>query len=130
MTDPNIWVQFLPMVFQAYRYWDLNGYFTEMHTAVPSESRHRGIMHGLYKRYEMDLVPMSQQYKHGQESVSIETPPDTNYDCVIFAGVPKETEDTEVTHHHIRSTFAPYCENGFDIIDLNYQYHDSQKHVG
>ena len=129
MTDPNIWVQFLPIVFMAYNYWKPDGYFTQMHTAVPPESRHRGIMNAVYKRYGMDLVPMSGQYKHGDESVSIETPPDTNYDCVIFAGVPKKTEDTEVSHHHIRSAFAPYCTNGFDIIDLNYQSHDATKHI-
>ena len=130
MTDPNIWIQFLPMVFQAYSYWKPDGYFVEMHTAVPPEFRHRGIMNAIYKRYGADLVPMSGQYKHGDGSVSIDTPPDTTYDCVIFAGVPKKTDDLEVSHHHIRSAFAPYCENGFDIIDLNYQSHDHTKHVG
>lgn len=124
MVDPNIWSQFIPIVKMAY------GYDIEMHTLVPPESRHRQLMHALYKRYEIDLLPCNKQYKHGATSLDIDIPPDTKYDCIVFAGVPKETEDNSFSHHHIKSVFAPYCHTGFDIIDINYQNPDPAKYIG
>ena len=124
MVDPNIWIQFLPIVKMAYGY---TGF--EMHTLVPPESRHRQLMHSLYQRYEIDLVPCTKQYKHGR-NIEIDMIPDTSYDCVVFGGVPKETEDREFSHLNVRSTFAPYCKEGFDIIDINYQDPDPSKYIG
>jgi hypothetical protein len=123
MVDPNVWTQFIPIVKMAY------GYDVEMHTVVPPELRHRKLMHSLYKRYEVDLVPADKQYKGGQESLGISPPPDTTYDCVVLAGVPKETEGTAFTYHHVKSVFAPYCDESFDIIDINYQDPDKAKYI-
>lgn len=130
MVDPNIWVQFIPLVHQAYNYYEPSGYRMSMHTCQPPESRHRGIMHGVYQRYEIDLVPVAKQYKHADDvSISIDTPRGHKYDCIVFAGVPKKTEDTQFSHHHVRSIFAPYCQEKFDIVDLNFQPEDYSKHI-
>tara|TARA_A200000159_G_C7290013_1_gene325316 strand:- start:120 stop:1019 length:900 start_codon:yes stop_codon:yes gene_type:complete len=131
MVDPNIWIQFLPLVHQAYKYYSPQGYDMRIHTVVPPESRHRGILHAVYKRYELDLIPITKQYKHSQNAlVDITTIQNHKlYDCVVFAGVPKETEDTSFSHHHIRSKFAPLCTPDFDIVDLNYQVRDEAKHI-
>lgn len=123
MVDPNVVMQFIPIIRMAYGYTNF-----EMHTLVPPESRHRQLMHALYKRYEIDLVPCDKQYKHGR-TVKITPPSDTRYDAVVFAGVPKDHPDTRFTIHEIRSAFQPYCEEGFDIIDLNYQDPDPNKFV-
>ena len=123
MVDPNVWLQFLPIVRMAYGYTNF-----EMHTLSPPESRHRKLMNALYKRYEIDLVPCSQQYKHGR-SIDIDIPPDTKYDAVVFAGVPKETEDTSFSLHHVKSVFAPYCTKDFEFIDLCYQDPDVDKYI-
>ncbi len=123
MVDPNVWSQFVPIVKMAY------GYDLEIHTVVPTELRHRKLMHSLYKRYEVDLVPADKQYKHGMESLNIDMPVDTRYDAVVFAGVPKETENTSFSHHHVRSVFGPYCEPDFDIVDINYQDPDKAKYI-
>lgn len=125
MVDPHIWVQFLPIVRHAYRY------NFSMHTLVPPESRHRKVMHALYRRYELDLIPCSEQYKHIPDGTdfNITPPPNHPYDCVVFAGVPKVREDYTFTVSMVRQTFKPYCVDGFDIIDLNYQDPDSMKYV-
>ena len=122
MVDPHIWSQFLPIVRQAY------GYDFSMHTLVPPESRHRQLMHALYKRYEIDLIPCSQQYKHVR-NITIEPLKHHRYDCIVFAGVPKTDEDRAFSHDDIRKVFTDYCQPGFDIIDLNYQDPDEKKFV-
>ena len=123
MVDPNIVMQFMPIVKMAYR-----GYNNfEMHTLQPPESRHTQLMHALYKRYEIHLVPCSKQYKHGR-TIDITPPPDTQYDAVVFAGVPKDAPELGFSVHHIRSVFQPYCKVGFDIIDMNYQDPDPHKY--
>jgi len=114
MVDPNIWLQFLPIVRMAYGYIDF-----EMHTVSPPESRHRKVMNALYKRYNVDLVNSDKQYKKGR-NVQITTPPDTQYDCVVLAGVPKDRDDLDISHHHIRSAFAGVCTSDFDIVDFYY----------
>lgn len=122
-VDPNIWSQFIPIVRMAYGYTNL-----EIHTLSPPESRHRQLMSALYQRYEIDLIPCDKQYKHGR-SITIDMVPNTRYDAVVFAGVPKETEDTSFSCHSIRSVFAPYCVENFDIIDINYQDPDPDKYI-
>ena len=123
VVDPNIWVQFLPIVKMAYGYDQF-----EMHTCKPPESRHTQLMHSLYRRYEIDLVTVNKQYKHGRE-VTVTPPPDTQYDCVVFGGVPKEYEETRFSHHNIRGAFAHCCTTDFDIVDLNYQAIDEDKYI-
>lgn len=116
MVDPNIWLQFLPIVRMAYGYDSF-----DMHTLVPSERKHRGIMNALYRRYECDLINCNKQYKKGRVNMSIDRLPDTQYDCVVLAGVPKDEQDQDlISHHHIRAEFASYCTGNFDIVDLRY----------
>lgn len=116
MVDPNIWLQFLPIVRMAYGY---NSF--DMHTLVPKEGKHRGIMNALYRRYECDLINCNKQYKKGRVNMSIDRLPDTQYDCVVLAGVPKDEQDQDlISHHHIRAEFASYCTENFDIVDLRY----------
>jgi len=125
MVDPHIWAQFLPIVRMAY------GYEFEMHTLVPPESRHRQLMHSLYKRYQVDLVPCSNQYRH-VDDVTITTPPidgDDLYDAVVFAGVPKSNEDRSFTISDVKRQFNKYCTQEVDYIDLNYQDPDDKKFV-
>ena len=122
MVDPNIWVQFLPIVRMAY------GYDFEMHTVVPPESRHRQLMHSLYKRYNLDLVPSSIQYKHVHD-IDIQIPDNVKYDCVVFAGVPKSHDSREFRIDDVKREFANYCESNFDVIDINNQDPDELKFV-
>lgn len=122
MVDPNIVMQFIPIMRMAYGYTNF-----EMHTLAPPETRHRQLMHALYRRYEIDMVPCDKQYKHGR-NITIQPPPDTQYDAVVFAGVPKDSENLSFDANQIRSVFQPYCKIGFDIIDLNYQDPDPKKY--
>ena len=116
MVDPNIWLQFLPIVRMAYGY---NNF--EMHTVSPPESRFRKIMNALYRRYECDLIPTNKQYKKGMTGVTFDTPPDTQYDCVVLAGVPKNDPDQHDLHcANIMTEFAGRCTADFDLIDLYY----------
>jgi len=124
MVDPHIWAQFLPIVRMAY------GYDFEMHTLVPPESRHRQLMHALYKRYEIDLVPCTNQYKHGREVDFTPPPSEDKYDCIVFAGVPKENELNSFHHDEVGRVFGRHMTNQFDVIDLNYQDPDDTKFVG
>ena len=115
MVDPNVWLQFLPIVRMAYGYTNF-----DMHTLVPPEARHRGLMNALYRRYECDLLNCNKQYKKGKVNLEIDRLPDTRYDCVVLAGVPKNDPDEDLTHHHIRAEFAGYCTENFDLVDLRY----------
>lgn len=123
MVDPNIWLQFLPIVRHAYQY-DFS-----MHTLSPPDSRHRQLMHALYKRYEIDLIPCNKQYKHTMTDFEITPLEGHKYDCVVFAGVPKKVEGHTFTIDMVKETFRPYCEDNFDVIDLNYQDPDKEKYV-
>ena len=127
MVDPNIWLQFLPIVAQSYGY--LNDNF-QIDIVSPPESRHRQLMHSLYKRYNMNFVTADKQYKHGQTSLGMSGFSGLLYDAVVLAGVPKVTEDTRITHNDIRNVFKPYCVPNFEIIDLNYQNGDASKYIG
>jgi hypothetical protein len=122
MVDPHIWVQFLPIVRMAY------GYDFEMHTVSPPESRNRQLMHSLYKRYQVDLVPSNMQYKHVNHA-SVTTTETARYDCVVFAGVPKSDEDVEFTINEVKNNFQSICTPDADFIDLNYQDPDDKKFV-
>lgn len=127
MVDPNIWLQFLPIVAQSYGYLD-----NDLHIDIvsPPESRHRQLMHSLYKRYNMSFVTADKQYKHGQNFVNLSNLSGMLYDTVVFAGVPKVKESTSVTHDQIREVYKQYCSPNFEIIDLNYQNNDASKYIG
>ena len=116
MVDPNVWLQFLPIVRMAYGYTNF-----DMHTLAPPESRHRGLMNALYRRYECDLIDCNMQYKKGRTGLQISQLPDTQYDCVVLAGVPNNEPDQDpISYHHIRTEFAGMCTQEFDIVDFRY----------
>lgn len=125
VVDFNLIMQFLPIIRLSHGYTNFN-----MHVLQPPEWRHRHIVHSLYNRYGVDLLPADKQYKHGVDHINIETPPDVKYDAVVFAGVPKEYDDTTFSIDNVREVFAPYCVEGFDIVDLYYQDKDHGKYVG
>jgi hypothetical protein len=125
VADFNLIMQFLPVVRMAYGYTSFN-----MHVLQPPEWRHRHIVHALYNRYGVDLLPVNKQYKHGMSSLDITPPPEFKYDAVVFAGVPKEYDDTTFDISDVRKTFEPYCVKGFDIVDLYYQDKDNGKYIG
>lgn len=122
MVDPHIWSQFLPIVKMAY------GYDFEMHTLHPPESRHRQLMHALYKRYEVDMVPSNVQYKYGR-GIEITPPEGHKYDCIVFAGVPKQMEEISFFLDEIKDLYSKYCTHKFDVIDINYQDPDKNKFI-
>jgi hypothetical protein len=126
-VDMNIILQFLPIVKMEYGYTNF-----DMHVVKPvdSHTRHRHIMHSMYKRYGCDIIPGTDQYKHGVNQLSITPPPDTMYDAVVFAGVPKTESGTEFEEQDIRAMLSTYCKVGFDIIDLYYQEEDKGKFKG
>lgn len=115
MVDPNIWLQFLPIVKMAYGYTNF-----DMHVVSPPESRHRMVMNALYKRYECDLVNSDKQYKKGREEMQFDIPSDTQYDCVVMAGVPKDRPEQDLHYLQISTEFAGVCTDDFDMIDLYY----------
>lgn len=113
MIDPKVWMQFLPIVHASY------SYNFSLHTVVPPESRHRGIVHAIYKRYGLDLLPCKRQYMFGRD---FEMTPlqGHEYDCVVFAGVRSDTPDAPFTMEMIEEEFRPYMSSRFTMIDLNY----------
>jgi len=121
MVDPNIWLQFLPVARMAYGYTN----FT-MHTLAPPESRHRQLMHAIYKRYELDLIPCDRQYKFGR-NIDIHTLPRHMYDCVVFAGVPKDSPETQFNKEDVLSAFNGHVRNDAVIIDLMYANPDPHR---
>jgi hypothetical protein len=125
--DMNILLQFLPIVKMEYGYTNF-----DMHVVRPEDAhfRHRHMMHSMYKRYGCDIIPGTDQYKHGDRLLSITPPQDTVYDAVVFAGVPKDNEGVEFTEESIRQMLSIYCKVGFDIIDLYYQEEDKTKFIG
>lgn len=125
VVNLNIVSQFIPIVKMAYGYTNF-----EMHTLKPPESRHRQLMHGLYGRYGIDLIPCDRQYKHGHNSIEIQPPRDTQYDMVVFAGVPKHEDGTRFTKAQVKAVFAPYCTEDFKIMDIYYQNKDEEKYIG
>jgi hypothetical protein len=125
VVDMNVVMQFLPMVKMDYGYRSF-----DMHVLVPPESRHRDIMHSMYKQYKVDLVPCSWQYKHGMDNCHITPPPDQKYDAIVFAGVPKARDDISFTKNRIHKIFGQHMTKDYDIIDLYYQNEDPMKFYG
>lgn len=113
MIDPSVWLQFLPIVHASY------GYTFSLHTIVPPESKHRGLVHAIYRRYGLDLLPCTKQYAFGRR---FEMTPLTahKYDCVVFAGIQNNVPDAPFTMELIEDEFRPYMTGHFTMIDLNY----------
>ena len=113
LVDPNIVLQFLPLVCKAFAY---KGEFS---VVKPRESRFRGIMHSLYQQNGLTphYVESSVQYRHGMSDVQFAT--DKKFDAVVFLGVPKH-EDNSFTKAQVESVFGGMLAEGAEFVDLYY----------
>jgi len=125
IVDSNILLQFIPIIRKemGYHEWD-------MHVVKPTESRHRKVMHSLYQRFELDILNGGSQYKHGMTEFNVETPPDTLYDAVLFAAVPKSDSGVEFTYDDVKDVFGHLLTEDAEIIDMYYQSKDTSKYIG
>jgi hypothetical protein len=124
MVDPNIMLQFVPMVHAMYTYK------TSASVVRPPESRHRAVMHSLYSKNGLKdkMLGSNKQYRHGMIDWTLDMPADAaKFDAVVFLGVPKHTDSFEI--ETVRATFSPYCTPGFAMVDLYYNQGDSTKWV-
>ncbi len=113
--DMNIVAQFIPLVMHEFEY-DVSFSYTR-----PSESKHKGCMHYLYDNSKMTdrSLMSSQQYKHGQSSLSIEGDHE-KFDAVVFLGVPMQDSSVGFEEDQVREVFAPYCTPTFEMVDIYY----------
>lgn len=114
VMDNNVSYQFMPIIHKEY------GYNFNMTVVRPPEAKYRGALHYLYDRYDLNMVEANKQYKHGSTSFALNEIPEEPYDAVFFAGVPKKYDDTTFTSEEIKSLFAPYCKEGFEVFDIYY----------
>lgn len=113
MPSPNVWIQCLPIVKMAYGYTNFN-----MHTLVPPEWRYRHVMHALYNRYEVDLIPCNKQYMYGKTDMQIDSPSDVKYDAVVF-GACTNIEDLSSFHiAEVAAQFNSVMKNDSVFIEL------------
>lgn len=126
VSDPNIVLQFIPMV------WKMFGYKGDIKVCSPSESRHRGIMHSLYRNNGLKdyIIQSNKQYRHGMDkfewNVSLSEGQE-KFDAVVFLGVPKNAGAfAEIA---VRECFSPICTPDFDLVDMYYNQGDSEKFV-
>ena len=126
-VDHNVAVQFLPIIHK------LMNYKSKMTVCQPMEGQFRGIMHGLYNRTGVGghMVPCNTQYRHGmtEPHFSLLEQPEEKFDAVVFLGVPKFNGDA-FDEFQVRETFAPYCTEDFEMVDLYYGAPDNTKWRG
>jgi hypothetical protein len=126
VSDPNIVLQFIPMI------WKMFGYKGEIKVCSPSESRHRGIMHSLYRNNGLKdyIIKSNKQYRHGMDkfewNVSLSEGQE-KFDAVVFLGVPKN--DGAFAEIAVKECFSPICTPDFDLVDMYYNQGDSEKFV-
>jgi hypothetical protein len=113
--DMNIVAQFIPIMMDAY------GYDVNFSVQRPPERKHKGVMHEMYEQFELgqNLVLSSQQYKHGQDSWTIEGEHE-KFDAVVFLGVPMQDQEIGFEEDQVREIFAPMCTPEFDMVDIYY----------
>ena len=113
--DMNIVAQFIPALMKQY------GYDVNFSIQRPPESKYKGVMHKVYE--ELNLVEnsvfSSQQYKHGQDSWTIEGEHE-KFDAVVFLGVPMQDQEIGFEEDQVREIFAPMCTPEFDMVDIYY----------
>jgi len=126
MADPNIIAQFLPIVHKGYAY---KGDFKILRSGDAAEGNNRHIMHSLYNKLGLspNALRSTSQYKHGITEWAIEDVAGP-FDAVVFLGVPKSVETFTV--EQVRSQFAQYCEEEFDIVDIYYGAPDQGRFFG
>ena len=125
MVDPNIVLQFLPLVFKMY------GYKGDFGVIKPRESRFRGILHSLYQQNGLtpNYVESSVQYRHGMSSTDVQFEQGKKFDAVVFLGVPKH-EGQDFTAETVRETFSSVLTDNAEMIDLYYAANTDGKFVG
>lgn len=121
VMDFKICYQFLPIIAKEY------GYEFEFDVVRPPESRHNGAIAALYDHFEINTVESSKQYKHGSTSTEFNLV-DTDYDAVVFMGVPKKYSDTTFTSSEIKEIFADHCVPDFEIFDIYYSEEDKLRY--
>tara|TARA_B110000093_G_scaffold157161_1_gene175292 strand:+ start:938 stop:1789 length:852 start_codon:yes stop_codon:yes gene_type:complete len=113
--DLNISAQFIPLVMTHY------GYHCDFTIVRPPEDKYKGALHDLYMQNGLvtKTLPCSQQYKHGQDSWSLEGAHE-KFDAVVFLGVPMQDQNTGFEENQVRELFAPMCTPDFDLVDIYY----------
>lgn len=127
VVDPNIVVQFLPLVMKMY------GYKGDFSYTSPDENRFRGVMHTLYDLNGLrpHMVKTVNQYRHGMSAGELQLglDPAERYDAVVFLGVPKHNGG-DFSAKEVKEVFAPHCTEDFEIIDLWYGAPDEGRFIG
>jgi len=120
--DLNIVSQFIPLVLRMMRY-DVSFVIPR-----PPESKHKGAMHTLYESVGMieNSIACSQQYKHGQDSWSLNGDHEL-FDAVVFLGVPMVDKGVGFEEDQVREIFAPMCTEDFEMVDIYYGLPSSVK---
>ena len=127
VADMHVVFQFLPLVAKMY------GYKGGFCYTSPDANRHRGVMHSLYdlNGLRSGMVKTVSQYRHGMsaEDLKIDMPEGERFDAVVFLGVPKN-DGQDFSAGEVRDVFAPFCKEGFEMIDLWYGVPDEGRFVG
>lgn len=120
--DMNIIAQFIPLLMKEY------AYKCDFTVVRPPENKYKGVMDTMYKINELegDTLTCSQQYKHGQNSWSVNGEHE-KFDAVVFLGVPMEDQDLGFEENQVREIFAPMCTEEFDMVDIYYGASSSVK---
>ena len=117
--DPNIVAQFTPLI---HANWMYNAHCTIVR---PPEGEHQGAMWDIYEQCGAltrgPLAFSNMQYRHGIQGWELDLQmTDLKFDAVVFMGVPQQDPSTGFEEDEVRETFAPYCEENFDLIDIYY----------
>ena len=126
LVDPNIVLQFIPLI------WKMYSYTGDIKVCQPPESKHKGIMHALYKNNGLSnsMIPTSCQYRHGMDKFefNLSLPVgQSKFDAVVFLGVPKNEES--FSSEQVKACFSPICTSDFDLVDMYYNGGDFTKFI-
>lgn len=129
VADPNIVLQFVPMVHKMY------GYTGEVSVVQPYSHRNRGVMHSLYGKNGLseNKFHCNTQYRHGMtaDEWHLTLPEGTaKFDAVVFLGVPKKDDLEGFSEAVVRGCFSPICTADFAVIDMYYNEGDVNKFGG
>lgn len=115
--DLNVTSQFIPA------WWKWAKYDASCTVVVPPSPSHQGAVHGaIYPTcgLEDNMMPSSKEYQHGCDGWSLNGSTSEPFDAVVFLGVPMAYPETGFEEDQVRETFAPYCTEDFDIVDIWY----------
>ena len=114
--DLNIVAQFIPALMQ------MGGYKIDFALPRPPEEKHKGVMHELYERVDIQkkCLSCSSQYKLGMASWTLDASKEEKYDAVVFLGVPMADPEVGFEEDQVREVFAPICTEDFEMVDIYY----------